>query len=207
MGGKISQFLLAIFFWAAMMAPLGVQAYSVDPNFGCVTDLWNLASQVFEGTCENIESTTLDKGDKQVQATQYTFTVHQVFKGSAVVGQALTFAQFGRKTPPKGAKIYIPAMGPSYQIGKRYVLFLGEESSLGLNAPVGLGRGVFSIREGKDGAEATLRNDINNRKLFSCDSAQETIIAPYAHESSSLKTHTKGPLDMDTFVTVLQSLQ
>ena len=76
-------------------------------------------------------------------ATFTEFEVIDLIKGSA--GERHTIKQIGGHHKASNTRLLIHGV-PQFHIGKRYVVFLPEESSLGFSSPLGLHQGSFSVQ-------------------------------------------------------------
>ncbi|OGQ66938.1 MAG: hypothetical protein A3F89_08145 [Deltaproteobacteria bacterium RIFCSPLOWO2_12_FULL_50_11] len=123
--------------------------------------LTEMAPIIFRGYCISVDRKI--QGGRDVLVV--SFKVDEVIKGS--VGSTVTFNQLA---PPDkdlreiGLGSAFEGM-PTYSVGEECVVFLSEESSLGLAAPIGLGQGRFCVREDGSG-QKFIANDINNAGLF-----------------------------------------
>ena len=98
------------------------------------------ASLIFYGKATNNE-VKRDETSGRI-ATFTEFEVIELIKGKA--GNRHTIKQIGGYH--KNSKTHLLVHGvPSFQIGKNYVIFLPEKSSLGFSSPLGLHQGRFSI--------------------------------------------------------------
>ena len=76
-------------------------------------------------------------------ATSTEFEVIDLIKGSA--GERHTIKQIGGHHKASNTRLLIHGV-PEFHIGKQYVVFLPEKSSLGFSSPLGLYQGSFSVK-------------------------------------------------------------
>ncbi len=129
--------------------------------------LTGLAEKVFVGKCTSVKNET-DSGGRQVQ--EVSFQVQEMLKG--VPSETVTFRQLAPATeevfPNADGTVTVQGLFrelPAYKVGEEAVIFLSEESRMGLTAPVGLLQGKFRIES--SGAETkTVINGAGNKGLF-----------------------------------------
>lgn len=108
------------------------------------------AAKIFTGRCLET-SVTLDPQLGR-EITVVTFAVEQAFKGET--------------EPTVTIKMIDGIAGlPRFNAGEEVILFLYEESALGLSSPVGLGQGRFKVVTDKLGRRIAL-NDFANANLL-----------------------------------------
>jgi hypothetical protein len=125
-----------------------------------VVNLRNLmehSDRIFVGRCLSVESKVINN----IPFTEYIFEVVERIKG--VSTDTVTVRQFGLIGPiPIGnglARGPIIQGMPQYKENHQYLLFLVQESPIGLSSPAGLSQGAFlSTSKG-------FVNSINNRNL------------------------------------------
>lgn len=98
------------------------------------------SSLIFYGEAINNQTKKDDQSGAIVTFT--TFKVIDLIKGRT--GDTHTIKQIGG-TLTDTKTIYQVRGVPTYQIGKQYVVFLPEKSSLGFSSPLGLHQGSYSI--------------------------------------------------------------
>lgn len=120
-------------------------------------DLIEQSDRIFVGKCLSAVSSV----EGGVPLTTYSFQVIEPLQG--IQSETIVVRQFGAATPaPAGG---VPGRGvivqgmPTYRVGVSYLLFLVEESPLGLTSPAGLFQGAFTAK----GAGFT--NAVDNRNL------------------------------------------
>jgi len=114
------------------------------------------SGRIVEGVVSSSsESSIIGPGGKQVPVMEYTLSVSTSLKGKA--DGALVVRH-----------IKLPGMSgfPTYKTGEHLILFLTQESPIGLSAPVGLMQGVFRVQADKKGESVRVVNGINNAGLF-----------------------------------------
>lgn len=168
-------------------------------------EMSTLSKRIFVGKC--ISATEIYQPDSELPACiEYTFEVKLSIKGN--VGNTITFRQFGLKNPRKVDKglIYVgrvPGM-PIYEEGKDYVLFLIEDSALGLTSPIGLFQGAFRITTDKGGVIRVV-NGINNLGLFKeLDMDKLRLRSSLSSGELELFYVNKGPVNYNTFISLLK---
>ncbi len=141
------------------------------------------AARIVVGVCTAREEgeMAISPGGQPLRFTKYTFQVTDVIKGD--IGQTLTIRQvrLGGRPVPGGpgrgnADIeqslgFNPIPLPEYQPGQEMLLFLGEDSALGLTSPVAMDQAVFDIETGL--GQKFLKHRFENRFLFQGMSAQQ----------------------------------
>ena len=93
------------------------------------------AHKIFAGRCIEIERIEDDPKSK-LDVIKYTFKVTEPVKGLGNKQEKIIFKQWEPTV-----------RGTGYEVGKKYVLFLYEESERGLTSPVGLSQGLFDVQE------------------------------------------------------------
>lgn len=116
---------LAATIWSAAHAT-SVRSLNLD-------ELTERAGKIFAGRCVQISSA--DDAALGQPVTTATFAVDRAVKG--VAGRSVTIRFLGGD--------------PTFAVGEEVVLFLYEESALGLTSPVGLGQGKLAIKRDKLG--------------------------------------------------------
>lgn len=132
-------------------------------------ELYRRAGTIFHGRCLS-KKEVLD--GEPVPYTKYTFLVLEAVKGlkdaQGKTPKSITSRHAGVETAlrrPDGLESPPFRLGvPEYAVGEEVVLFLTEESSVGLCAPVGLSQGKFRVTK-KDGG-TFVKNRHGNRRLF-----------------------------------------
>lgn len=115
-------------------------AYATSIRPISLENLSTRASLIFYG--EAINNQTRKDPQSGAIATFTTFKVIDLIKGNAE--EIHTIKQIGGTL--SDTKIIHRVRGvPTYQIGKQYVVFLPEKSSLGFSSPLGLHQGSYSI--------------------------------------------------------------
>ncbi len=116
------------------------------------------AESAFVIKIESVETTTTSIG-QSVDVVSGT-VIEPVF-GDVKTSQAISWNQFRL-----GKNVMLPAM-PVYEPGKEYLIFLtGKGPGTGLQAPVGLGQGMFAITRNPETGKAMARNTYMNRSLL-----------------------------------------
>ena len=119
------------------------------------------ADRVFVGTCIGVKDIKKDKLAK-VHVIKYIFRITDGIKG--VNGKTeISFKQWNAASREAG-----------YEIGKKYVLFLYPNSSLGLTSPVGFLQGQFNINTDSLSHREFVINKLGNKGLYKNLKAQGT---------------------------------
>jgi hypothetical protein len=112
------------------------------------------------------EGSVASPDGKKVPAMEYTLSVSASLKGKIDATIVVRHIRFPGLSIAAGRGSGVSSGFPTYKVGEHLVLFLTEESQIGLSSPVGLIQGVFHIQDGKDGKPAYVVNGINNAGLF-----------------------------------------
>lgn len=112
------------------------------------------AGKIFSGICISIEEIDYDAQSK-LPVTKYKFQIAENIKG--VSEKEITFKQWQAL-----------AKRTSYEVGKKYLLFIYPESTLGLTSTVGYLQGHFEIIKVKtlSGVSEVVINKLNNKGLI-----------------------------------------
>ena len=162
------------------------------------------ANRIFVGTCVAVEDGTVP--GTEIPIATYTFLVSERIKG--VMGDTVTIRHFGVREPRmRGDQVLVqrvPGM-PIYHVGQEVVLFLIEDSSLGLTSPVGLFQGVFAVQE-RDGKKV-LQNGNQNLGLFKGLSKEESVRKwKLSDEEANLFSAMKGSIDRAAFIGIVKKM-
>lgn len=152
------------------------------------------AGVIVHGVVVGIESQR-DPATKLL-VTNVTIDVREDFYGAE--GNRLTFKQYGGR---EGRLVYRPAGAPRYYEGDELILMLYPKSEIGMQSPVGMEQGKFTVRaEGKKGKK-TVSNLLDNTNLF------RGLKNPSALSKRSwANASAPGPLDVDEFARTVRSL-
>ena len=150
---------------------------------------------IFLGECTGAQSGRDDRG---LPSTTYTFRVLKSVRGAA--GKTVTIKQFGLKDIDlRSSQVFqVPGM-PAYEPGRRYLLFLTQESSHGFCAPVGLMQGALRVFE-QPGRATLAVNSVGNANLFRGLQDRSDL-----QRHASL-TQTKGPVALDALLVMTTEL-
>ncbi len=131
-----------------------------------IEQLTALAGKIFVGRCLSVSPQTDAEGRKILEIT---YQVTDTLKGDPE--SRVTFYQmspdyaaeaFERKGV-KYSSLDIPL--PSYEVGEENLIFLGDEGSAGLTAPIGMDQGKFVVKTSRTG-EKRVVNGFGNSQLF-----------------------------------------
>ena len=157
-------------------------------------ELTSLANKIFMGICTSVKEKAIDiSGESHMVCTEYTFNILNGIKG--VGSNTIKLRQLG-KANGVGSIIGMP----NYEKGRKYILFLRNESRYGLASPIGLGQGTFQIIN-KDAV-----NSFGNKGLFHrMDLASQRYKVLDETEKFLLNTK-KGAVNVDLFVSMIKKL-
>jgi hypothetical protein len=116
-------------------------------------ELSQRAGKVFSGRC--VATETVFDESLGMKITQVTFEVDRVVKGEA--DSTVTIRMLGEDSGVPGL--------PRFETGEDVILFLYDDSRLGLTSPVGMLQGKFRVHTDKNG-EKLATNGTGNRGLF-----------------------------------------
>lgn len=135
----MKKFFIVLCLLSSLSIPPTLFATSVLPV--TLEQLSTRASLIFYGT---VISNQVQKDSQSGQIVTLTeFEVIELIKGETDTRH--TIKQLGGFL--KDADIMFKIHGvPEFQIGRQYVLFLPEKSSLGFSSPIGLHQGSFSVQ-------------------------------------------------------------
>ena len=86
------------------------------------------------------------------------------------------------------------------------LIFLNDDSHLGLTTPVGLFQGAFAVGESREG-ELIIINSINNLGLFVEPEGRQTIQLPGLNDKEQkLMSNRKGSVDYQTLKAIVRKL-
>lgn len=124
-----------------------------------IEDLVKKSGVIIHGVVEKIES----RKDEQagLLVTYITINVYENFHGAAT-GQ-YTFKQYGGKVD---GIVYSPAGSPNYNENEEVVLMLYPQSKIGMQSPVGMEQGKFSVVTDKPSGKKFVQNKTPNPNLF-----------------------------------------
>lgn len=128
--------------------------------------------------------------------TEYVFHIEQTLKGQK--HQALHFKQISSLTGIRGQSVLYSM--PAYEIGQDYLLFLTQESEIGLCSPVGLFQGAFRLQRDPSGQVLAI-NGNQNLGLFTQKFPIERILSRKLTPSEkTFSEQGKGPLPVQTLI-------
>ena len=152
------------------------------------------AGVIVRGTVLGIDSQR-DPATK-LFVTDVTIDVRENFYG--VEGSRFTFKQYGGT---QGKLVYRPVGAPRYYEGEELILMLYPKSEIGMQSPVGMEQGKFTVRTGGKTGRKTVSNALENRNLF------RGLQNPAALSKSSWAgSSNPGPLDVEEFSQTIRSL-
>lgn len=124
-----------------------------------IEDLVKKSEVIIYGVVEKVESGKDSQSGLLV--TYITINVYENFYG-AVTGK-YTFKQYGGKAD---GLVYSPAGIPRFNENEEVVLMLYPQSKKGLQSPVGMEQGKFSVVTDKPSGKKFVQNKIPNPNLF-----------------------------------------
>ena len=128
--------------------------------------------------------------------TEYVFQIEQTLKGQK--HQTLHFKQLSSLTGIRGQSVLYSM--PTYEIGQDYLLFLTQESEIGLCSPVGLFQGAFRLQREPSGQVLAI-NGNQNLGLFTQKFPIERVLSRKLTPSEKIfSEHRKGPLPVATLI-------
>ncbi len=176
------------------------------------------ATRIVVGVCTTREEgeITSGSGGQPLRFTKYTFNVTEAIKGN--IGQTLTIRQvrLGGKPVPNGSSRgnagieqpldFNPLPLSEYQPGQEVLLFLGEDSTLGLTSPVAMDQAVFDIESNL--GQKFLKHRFANQFLFRGMSAQELAQSKQlsAAELALFSVKEKEPIPYAPFISLIRKL-
>lgn len=133
---------------------------------------------------------------------EYVFSVEQTLKGQK--SQTIQFKQVHSLTGLRGQSL-LHSM-PHYAIGQEYLLFLTQESEVGLCSPVGFFQGAFRLQRSPSG-QVLATNGNQNLGLFSrafpLESRLKRRLSPL---EKAYLNQGKGPLPVETLIFATQEI-
>ena len=134
-------------------------------------EIVDAADRIFVGKCINVEEIE-DDSESKLPVIKYTMKITEGIRG---VGnkETITFKQWQPTV-----------RGASYDVGKKYILFLYPDSKRSLTSPVGFSQGQFDVeKKGIIRRKEVVHNKLNNRGL-----------------NRNLKTQKKISIDNDKYI-------
>ncbi|MBI4750473.1 MAG: hypothetical protein HY774_18480 [Acidobacteria bacterium] len=127
---------------------------------------------------------------------EYVFSIEQTLKGRK--SQTIQFKQIHSLTGLNGQSL-LHSM-PHYEIGREYLLFLTQESEVGLCSPVGLFQGAFRLQQDKAG-QVVATNGNQNVGLFPQTTPLESRLKRQLTPlEKAYSAQGKGPLPVETLI-------
>jgi hypothetical protein len=142
------------------------------------------SAQIYRGTVLSATEGTVKIGGGQLPVVTYRLQVEESFRGDIPVVKGMRVAEIqmiGKSSPVRKGTLVrasvLPQM-PALAVGRTYVVFTTQPSTLGLSAIVGLGQGAFRIDH--VGKQELAVNEVNNSGLF------RDMAAPASRSARSL---------------------
>ena len=130
--------------------------------------------------------TRIDDMSGQI-ATFTTFEVLQAVKGKP--GTTHTIKQIGGQLPGSDYHLIIKGV-PRFYLGKEYIVFLPEQSSLGFSSPIGLSQGKFDVLEKTEGKVVS-----NGRAAASLVGKTPSNTTPQLPSGIEIRSHSLEPVN------------
>lgn len=159
----------------------------------------NNAAKIFTGICISATEGTQAIGSGTMYYTEYTFQVIEAIKG-VPKGGTVTFRQLGQLSTKKQLILGMP----SYVVDKKYMLFLGETTSIGLTSPIGLFQGAFLGLAAQQNGGETFVNGYNNVGLFHGMDANK--LGKASSQTAGLLANKKGPVNAADFIQLVKGM-
>ncbi|MFQ5649748.1 MAG: hypothetical protein ACE5IY_07385 [bacterium] len=172
-------------------------------------ELVSRADKIFSGEVVNVQESTISvPGGGTIPCTIYTVMIQDRIRGGEA--ETVTFRYVGSpemKVRGKyGYKFEVPGM-PRYQRSDEILLFLNQESTLQLTAPMGLFQGSFRIYADPKTGRRMVVNGSDNAGLFKNMTAKDLPgVQNLSRAELELLHVNKGPLDYQTFVDLVRKL-
>lgn len=124
-----------------------------------IEELIKKSGVIIHGVVEKVES----RKDEQagLLVTYITLNVHENFHGAAT--GTYTFKHYGGKAD---GIVYSPAGSPRFTESEEVVLMLYPQSKIGMQSPVGMEQGKFSVVIDKPSGKKFVQNKTPNPNLF-----------------------------------------
>lgn len=155
------------------------------------------AAVILEGQVTAVRYEPLP-GYPHIDTVLVTLRVDQSLKGP--LGQTYSFREF---IPPGQSRM---VRKRSYTVGQRLILFLPAPSQYGLSNPLGRQQGTFHITEDSHGNKFVV-NEAGNAQLFA--GVQEAVAKAgktLPRHLAELQSQPRGPVPLETFVSVVKEL-
>jgi hypothetical protein len=153
------------------------------------------AAMIFAGRVVDVKTGTRDP-HTNLFVTYITFEVIENLHG--VSGNRLTIKQYGGEA--EGMAFY-PVGIPRYNVGEEVVMLLSAPSSIGMQSPVGMEQGKFSVRRDEKTKKKIVSTTYGTQNLFKKLRSPEKV-----KRKAWLKAADPGALEYDDFVSTLRSL-
>lgn len=108
---------------------------------------------IFRGICDGVRDGHVKhpKTGKSLPLKIYTFRVFETFKGSLQSLREVSQLAVTDRRSTQRLGLFFPPPSTVFVPGQEYLLFLSEETSIGIRTVAGLGYGKFFVSEGSDG--------------------------------------------------------
>ncbi len=153
------------------------------------------AGMIFSGRVVEVRTGVRDPKTNLI-VTYVTFDVQENLYGAS--GRRVTIKQYGGEAD--GIAFY-PAGLPRYKEGEEVLLLLYGPSDIGMQSPVGMEQGKFSVGRDEKSGKRTVSSATGTQNLFKGMKNQKKIT-----QKSWLRTKDPGVLDYDEFTATLRAL-
>lgn len=205
-GGLLKKIIVAVFSFILLFPVMGQALLVLKLN---LVQLSAFADRIFVGECISVRQ---GRDSNNYHVNYVTYRVDEMLKGES--SKRVTFKQL--VPPPPSEQPVLPdhpeikvtsafADMPRYQVGATNVVFLSEDSEVGLTAPVGLHQGMFRVFE--EGVQKQVVNRVGNKGLFVGIKKSPLFKGLKLSSSESKLVAQEGsPLSYDSFVSLVQKI-
>ncbi len=209
-------FLIVEFGFAYRMVPMNLEEMAAK------------ADRIFVAQCltRSEGEMIVEQGKRPLRFTEYTFQISDTIKGN--VGQTLTIRQVRLGGSPGALSTNKEGGGgvqpldvnpiplPEYEPGKEVLLFMGEDSILGLTSPISMDQAVFDVNT--INGNKYFSNRLGNRLLFRGISIEQLSASKNLSETEMAilqeagqgpllgEQEGYGPFPYETFVSLVRKL-
>jgi hypothetical protein len=127
---------------------------------------------------------------------EYVFSIERTLKGRK--SQTIQFKQIHLLTGLNGQSL-LHSM-PHYEVGHEYLLFLTQESEVGLCSPVGLFQGAFHLQQDKAGQVVAINGNQNVGLFPQTTPIESRLKRRLTPLEKAYSAQGKGPLPVETLI-------
>ncbi len=158
-------------------------------------ELTKLADKIFIGICTLVEERKINvSNENHTTCTEYTFKILKKIKGT--YGPTVKLRQIG-KANGIGSIIGMPY----YEKGRKYILFLRNESRYGLASPIGMEQGAFQMINSEEAV-----NNFGNKGLFHRMDLQSQRYKIFDENEKELMVRKKGAVNVNLFIGIIEKM-